>query len=192
MAGQQVTTQAITNALLEWRGNVEQTAKALGIRRNSLYERIRRLGLNLEGYRRSVNANVEPVTHVSGVSGVSGHQKASGPARNSHSAPVTQEDKRRRFGRMEAVESADAAGAPINAAPGRIRPPRLRPNQQDRLREAKLDLGARYRIETDESLILQQYFDETFDEWLGEKLAVGTKQTKPARRERTEGGGEGE
>ena len=200
MANRQVTAQQITNALLEWRGNVEQAAHSLGIRRNSLYERIQRLGLNLEGFR-AMNRKMEPVTRPSGVprvfgqeaSSSSGRRKASGPARNSHSASVTEEDKRRKFTRMEAVGSGDAIEAPIKAAPGRFRPPRLRPTQQDRLRDAKLDLGAHYRVETDESLILQQFFDERFEDWFSMKLAPsgagqeGGKRVKTARRERTEG-----
>jgi hypothetical protein len=170
-----VSAQQIANALIEWRGNVQAAAEALGIRRNSLYERVRRLGLNLEAFRSS-GQRVVPVTSVSGVSGGdrSGVSRPECPdhhARKNKAARFTGESSLHKLSSMEAPSEEGMAGAPIKAIPGRSRPPRLRPNQQDRLREAKLDLGARYRVETDENLILQQFFDETFEGWIDHKLA---------------------
>ena len=196
-----VSAQEIANALLEWRGNVQQAADALGIRRNSLYERIRSLGLNLEGFR-AANDRVIPVTGVSGVPGVSGMSGSVCPdvsgrndvarvtgrdRRKTEGALVTAQGQTRRFRTVQVMNDEDTAvSVPIKAIPGRSKAPRLRPNQQDRLREAKFDLNARYRVETDENLILQQFFDENFEEWVRVKLAQSV--TRSERRAEKKGG----
>jgi hypothetical protein len=50
------------------------------------------------------------------------------------------------------------------------KPTRLKPEQLDRLREAKFDLQARYREDYDENRILWEFFDDGFDAWLKTKL----------------------
>lgn len=51
---------------------------------------------------------------------------------------------------------------------------RLTPTQRQRLREARWDLQARFRVELNDELILGQFFDEAFAEWLRGKLEAGT------------------
>jgi len=188
MAGpRKVSAQEIANALLEWRGNVQAAAEALGLRRNSLYERIQKLELNLAGFRAAGRA-VVPVTSVTGVSGVPGRQRQQDMvdggehARKDEPAPFTEQSAERRFGTVESAKvlEPDSARTPVHAIQSRARAPRLRPGQQDRLREAKLDLGAKYRVETNENLILQQFFDENFEDWLDRKLAP--QETAEARK----------
>ena len=40
----------------------------------------------------------------------------------------------------------------------------------ERLREAKYDLAARWRVDTDEQAILLQFIDEAFGPWVASKL----------------------
>ena len=63
------------------------------------------------------------------------------------------------------------AELPIKAKPTRYKLIRVRPDIQARLREAKYDLMARYRVDIDEQAILEQFFEEAFEGWLGGKLA---------------------
>jgi hypothetical protein len=170
MAGaSKASAQELANALLEWRGNVQAAADSLGLSRNSLYERLRRLGLNLEGFRRAGKA-VIPVTVVPSVPGMRGRLSSAQShehAQQNDSAKFTNAGARPTFGAMEEVSEAPT----IQAAPRRRgRAPRLRPPQVDRLQEAKLDFGARHRVETTEDLILQQFFDEAFERWFGLKM----------------------
>jgi len=60
---------------------------------------------------------------------------------------------------------------PIRAAPKRRLLVRLLPAHEDRLREARLDFAARFRMETSESIILETFFEECFESWLKAKLA---------------------
>jgi hypothetical protein len=54
----------------------------------------------------------------------------------------------------------------------RRRPPRLRilPRHVEELSEARLDVLARYRVETDEQLLLDQFLDEQLAAWIVAKL----------------------
>ena len=61
---------------------------------------------------------------------------------------------------------------PIRASVARHAPVRVLPAHQDRLREAKFDLCARYRVETNENAILAQFLEEAFPEWLPSKLEL--------------------
>jgi hypothetical protein len=44
------------------------------------------------------------------------------------------------------------------------------PTWEARLREAKFDLAARYRVDTDEKALLDQFFREAFEGWLRTKM----------------------
>ena len=70
---------------------------------------------------------------------------------------------------MEAT-AAKTEAEPIKAVPLRPVPTRLQPEQQERLRDGRLDLQARFRVETNDNTILQQFFDEAFEGWIKEKL----------------------
>jgi tRNA G46 methylase TrmB len=79
---------------------------------------------------------------------------------------------------MNATATKDEE-APIKSARIPQRPTRLLPEHQEQLREAKLDFGARFRIETDETAILNQFFEEEFQAWKAKKLAAQKKQRSP-------------
>lgn len=49
-------------------------------------------------------------------------------------------------------------------------PPRVLPAHVDRLREAKFDLAARYRLDFTEETVLQAFVEEAFSSWLAAKL----------------------
>src|SRR3989304_4139128 len=96
-----VPAQDIVNSLLRWRGCVRAAAQELGMRRNSLYERIERLGLDLAGFRAATKVSgFTDRESMSGVSGMSGRMPGQptmeegprvqrGRARESSRAPVT-------------------------------------------------------------------------------------------------------
>lgn len=54
------------------------------------------------------------------------------------------------------------------------KPPKLRPDQVDRLRDAKFDYQARHRMDADEGDLLRRFFDDAFSEWL--KRALGREK----------------
>jgi len=71
---------------------------------------------------------------------------------------------------LDPVGEAPLGALPINVAPRRPRPLRVIPGHQERLRQAKFDLCARWHVETNEDLILGQFIDECFETWLRSKL----------------------
>lgn len=80
--------------------------------------------------------------------------------------------QRSTLGGMQTEAPEQTTAAPIKAAPSGARKPlRLPTPHQGRLREAKLDLAAKFRIETTENLILEQFFEEAFEPWLRAKLS---------------------
>lgn len=169
-AQKRVPDDEIVRAIQKWRGKISAAAKELGIAPNNLRPRLRALRVDLELLRRLQTYGT------------------SGTYRN---IPVRAEgEKRERNGMNEqrsggaiypaAVRGSKVSGmqaaeqeteSPIKAEPARQKQVRLPPPLQDRLREAKLDLGARFRIETNENLILEQFFEESFETWLKAKLS---------------------
>ena len=65
-----------------------------------------------------------------------------------------------------------ASPSPIKTRPRRPTPLRLLPAHEVLLREAKFDLAARYRVETDQNTILEQFIEEAFPAWLAVKLGA--------------------
>jgi hypothetical protein len=188
-----VSTQDIVNALLKWRGDVSNTAVSLGMARNSLYERIKRLGLDLEAFRNQGESNpVTPITTVPGMPGmrgVPGIKPGARHAQQNGGAIYPAATARRRLGavqtgtQLEDDAAATAAATPIRTAPRRHTPLRVSPPQREALRRAAWDLQARFQVPTDENLILEQFIDEAFGPWLQSKLeAVPGTAAKPRRR----------
>ena len=178
-----VSTQAIVNALLEWRGDVSAAAHAVGISRNSLYERIRRLRLDLAGFRniQSSSNPVSPITVGKGVTGMTGIDSrpdgvmhAQGNARAIYPAGAS----RRKLGPMEATVENEA---PIKTPPQRNQPLRFKPEHRDRIREARIDISAKYRTDYDDSAILEQFIEDMLAGWvagiLGKAAAKNGKKT---------------
>lgn len=174
-----VSTQEVVNALLARRGNVQAAAEDLGLTRNGLYDRIERLGLDLAGFRSSGVRTVSPITTVPSMRSIRAPQVH---------ASKTARDQFPSAARPPIVRAMDTAAEelPIRAVPQRPRPLRLKPDHQDRLRDAKLDLGARYRIETNENAILDQFFDEAFEVWLESKLTPQEPAAEKPRKAKAE------
>jgi hypothetical protein len=75
--------------------------------------------------------------------------------------------------RRPAAPAATVPGAvPIRAAPTKRAPVRVLPAHEALLREAKFDLMARYRVDTDEGAVLATFIAEAFPAWLAGKLAA--------------------
>ncbi|MGE0454455.1 MAG: helix-turn-helix domain-containing protein [Vicinamibacteria bacterium] len=160
-AREKVTVAAVSNALIRWRGNVQAAADELGVTRKALYERIARAGIDLPSLR--ANAKLITPMHTlrradSNVASVRQTAGAQFPA--AKRAPI-----------LGVVQQVEIDAPPIKSAPARRVQTRLTPQHQDKLREAKLVLGGRYMIETDENRLLEQFIDECFDPWLADKLS---------------------
>lgn len=178
-AQERVSAQQIANALLEWRGNVQAAARSLGIAANSLYERIDRLGLNLEGFRNM--AQGKPVTPITGrepVSVVPGLRSDTRDAQKNR-APIFQGSARTaKLTGVQATAADDEAAVPIKTSPRRQTPTRIKPAQRERLERAAWTLQARYQAPTDANLLLEQFIDENFEAWLASKLAAPKSRAK--------------
>jgi len=181
-----ISTQQIVNALLKWRGNVQAAADTLGMRRKSLYERAGREGLDLDAFRSGDSGKVSPITRATGmprmtrIEGTSSHNAVPYGRKNAR-APYSTEPVGRNLGHMRSAAEEDAP--PIRAQEARPRAPRVTPGLQSRLRQARLDLWTKYRIEYEESDILDQFGEEAFDAWIAAKLDPKAEQPKTRKRE---------
>jgi len=70
---------------------------------------------------------------------------------------------------------------PVTAA--RLPRVRLRPDQLDRLRDAKYDFQAKHRTDLREEDLLQQFFDDEFVAWIKRGLATESKRKKEAQQQ---------
>lgn len=181
-----VPAQDIVNSLLRWRGCVRAAAEELGMRRNSLYERIERLGLDLAGFRAATKVsgfgNRESMSGVSGSmpgrSVMSGREVPSGRARKTAGAPCTRAARAPIVQNVQATAEDETDAAPIRTRPVRPRPIRVQPENHDRLRDAKRRLCALFNVESDESLLLNQFIEERLEVWIREKEGLASKGTR--------------
>ena len=67
----------------------------------------------------------------------------------------------------------ETAGSPFPAAPRRPLRLRVQPEHAERLREARLEIIATFRVEVSEQNILDTFVSEAFDDWLRSKLESG-------------------
>jgi len=166
-----VSAQQIANALLHWRGNVQAAAAALGLSRHGLYKRIVSLRMDLAGFRRASKVVAPFATNI--VAGttvattIERPEKTSGHFRGAGRRPT-----------FRAVETEASVDLPIKTAPRRPTPLRLADPQRERLQRAAWILQARFQAATDENLILEQFIDERFEEWLSGKLKASQPRAK--------------
>jgi hypothetical protein len=177
-APKRVSDAAVTAAISAWGGNVTAAADSLGIWPANLRKRLNALGIDPARVRtKGADSAERPTPNTSigshpfasapygGVAPLvgTGHQSAGGIFSTRAKAP--------NIPLMQAAaKNEEEEAAPIRTVVPKHTPIRMKDEQRARLREAKLDLGARYRIETDENAILETFFDERFEEWLTGKL----------------------
>lgn len=191
------TDTEVRGAILRWRGNVTAAADELGIQPKNLRKRLETLGISLSALRSGEGVmgvgRVAPLT-PSGSLGSDCPPEgplapSSGTGRKSGAGLSRSRSQAATFHAVaSAMAERDVVEAPVRAAAGQKKPLRLLPGNQERLRDAKLDLGAKHRVETDESTILNQFFEEAFEPWLRSKLGPA----KPAKAKRGEKGGDAE
>lgn len=186
-----VLPQTIVNALLKWRGNVVAAAGEVGMAPNSMYERIDRMGLDLKAIR--AQAGQQPVIPITGIKGVTGMpitaQTRPHTQKNALQAGPIFPDapSGRRLGGMQQATAPAVTGSeavPIKTAPRRHQPIRVKPDQRDLLQRAAWELQARFQAATDENLILEQFIEERFPEWLASKMETAEAGAKPERKKR--------
>jgi hypothetical protein len=166
-APKRVTDNEVVQAIRCWRGNVAAAADVLGMQPRNLRKRLDSLQVDLERIREE--SLKDPV--------LSKGPGPIGPKAATEARSVVESFPRRiAVTSLAHVNDAATAELPIKAIRPRRTPLRLLPEHQDQLRDAKLDFGARFRLETDENAILNQFFEEEFEAWRTKKL------------DRTEGG----
>lgn len=160
-APKRVPDAAVKEAIERWRGNVTAAAEDVGIHPNNLRKRLDSMGVDVRVLRSgpSVAVNHNPSTATLRTDRNPSTGSRSGVAifpAGGGSATLGS--------KMEAQVEA-----PIRTVRPRRSPLRILPEHQEMLREAKLDFGATFRIETDENTILAQFIEEEFEGWARKK-----------------------
>lgn len=164
-APKRIPDAAVIGAIQKWRGNVEAAAEELRIAPVNLRKRLASLGVDLSLLRATDRYRTS-----------STHRNVSNPNPLSDTLPTGELSRARIFsarakGSTLRGMTTTATALAINDR-ARSKPTRLTPPHEDRLREAKFDLQARYRAEIGESQILEQFFADEFEGWIKRKLAA--------------------
>lgn len=165
-----VSEQEIRETLKVWRGNVAGAAHALAISETALRKRMKALGIEgsaLSFLRASAalhqpHPTITPTTQPMAMAILNRSPKNAGP-----NYPRLVEEP--------SLTNVEGAEAVVTRRP-QTKLVRLRPDQIDVLRDAKFDYQAKHRQETEESDLLQHFFDESFPEWL--KRALATREVR--------------
>lgn len=187
-----IPSERILDAIREWGGNVSATAAALGMHPKNLRERLARLDVDLDAIRTSAYRATTARVERFGVPGVVRHSAAGTYGQKSTGDTLAQG---RRAPIVSAVQSAmvkdenEVAALPVRTTGGNAKTARIKPAYQERLREAKVDLIGRFRIDTDEQTVFDQFFEEAFDAWLRSKLEPAASEPRRRKRGDDEGGG---
>jgi len=170
------STQEIVNALLRWR-TVAGAARELGMRRNSLYERAQRLGIDLDAIR-SGGPSVAPMPDMSGMSGMPGRSPLMpgmpgahperGLARKSQRARFPSGDAGRR---LMGMQTAAATADEIPQRKTKVTRANFLPAQAALLSDAKYEFQYVLRADIDETKILELFIAEEFERWKAKTLA---------------------
>lgn len=192
-APKRVPDATLVATLQRWGGNVTATAEDLGLNRSSVQKRIDALAIDLASLRAATFTTkrypsgeavpMQPYLVPDGqrcpssplMPGPRVMPTAAHVDRNRaavFSSPVAAPT----LGGMQTAAAAEVGETPIKAAPPRRFTPRLKQAHQDRLREAKLLLGAKHMVETDENHILEQLLDEELEGWIARKLGVSQEE----------------
>ena len=95
---------------------------------------------------------------------MSGHEVNKGRVRKNESAPYHRTTAGPIVSGVEAATALDEI--PIPTLPARSRVIRVMPENQDRLRDAKRRLCAVFNVESDETLLLNQFLKEELEPWV--------------------------
>lgn len=167
-----VSKDEIRLALKTWRGNVADSSRALGISETALRKRMVGMGIGTQAlsFLRATTVHTQPQPTITKPN-LPNHD---GKAKLAAEHPQRRNGGRNYSGRDEApkLEPMQTAADEIPIARrAQTKPPKLRPDQVDQLRDAKFDFMAKHRREADEGDILQKLFDDTFAEWRKRELA---------------------
>lgn len=174
-AQEKVSAQQIVNALLKWTGNVQAAADELGVSRNALYKRVEQLGIDLRGIR-AMGSKVD--TTFTTVLGMPTMKGGANVVSKSSAAIFSARARGPKLPSMRTEAAEAATEIPIRTAAKRLPPTRIKPAHRELFQRAAWALQARFQAPTDESLILEQFIDERFEEWLGSKLASAKAKAK--------------
>jgi hypothetical protein len=193
-AAPKVSAQQIVAALTKWRGELTAAAADLGIHRNALNRRIKRLGLDVAAFRNGAKVGKVGNTLTAGTAGkVAPAVKVGATMHTMHTITGAQgEGGREHFrpknaGAHFTSREGRSSVAAVSTAVAQYSEPRphvklkVPPDHVDRLTQAKYDMQALLRRDLTEDKVLEMCLDEVLEDWIAQKLAA-LRQTvsKPA------------
>lgn len=186
-----VPDESILEAFHQWKGKLQPAAERLGMDRKNLRDRLRRLGVDLDTYRRTHTYQSSDTYHPPGSAEVG--TKIAGDVGRGGAGGVDQErsggvdqsgNKISRgvyadpgheptFTPVPTSSGAvvdEEARVPIKTEPKRDRPTRVRPDVSDRIIKATWRLQAHFGEPTNSELILEQVVEEFLDVFVLSKI----------------------
>jgi len=163
-ARKRVRDEAILESIQRWRGNVTAAAEELGLAPINLRKRLFALRVDLPLLRRLQRTDIPGIhgrnrSGMAPIASVPSHGNA--PRKETEGSIFSVVAKRPRLGTV----TTDVMMRPKAPAPIRLTPP-----QVEKLRDAKFSLQYRLKEDITESAILQQFFEDGFNDWLSMKL----------------------
>jgi hypothetical protein len=177
-ARKRIADDVVIQSIQQWRGNVTAAAEALGLAPINLRKRLACLGVDLPLLRRLKDTGIYGTTrNVSTPMNTGGTSRPGGTQAQQRNKSAAGIFPRRAGARTFALVDAPDAMMTRQKAPSPIR---LTPDQVEKLRDAKFELQYHLRVEVVESLILQQFFDDHFADWLKARLKESAEGEKAA------------
>lgn len=175
-AQQKVSPEQIISALTDTHGNVEASAKRLGISRNCLYKRLIHIGLEPRDYRKGgahcTRGGAPATKDTRGVLHEGWRAARDGTERFVHNEHAHKSEIAT-FPRAEHSRTVRNMHVEVDPRAPRLRESKnlyLRPEQIEAVKQARFDLQAKLRIELSDSKVLERFIDAKFDDWLNEIL----------------------
>jgi hypothetical protein len=168
-APKRVSDETLLSALEARCWNIRATADDLGLQPKSVYKRLATLGISPQAARQAfLNSGSDSSRRHDLSKAAASHQSErvlSSVANVAKSGSVffPKPPSRPILGGVSA--SAIRAARPLPT-------PRLRPDQLERLRDAKFDVHARLRSDVDETGLLREFFDDAFETWIASVLRL--------------------
>ncbi len=190
VAEQRVPDRRIREAITSWRGNIQAAAEEVGMRPKNFRKRLNSLRIDADSLRPGKGVTTPtplapsdphspsrpPLPPYPPLTPISSSDPL-GPL--NPSAPYISESAGPTLGDVSTAATAATLGAepaPIRSVKGRNKQLRVRPDNQEMIREAKLDVWAKLRIESDENELLNQFIAEKFPSWIQSKTEPGRKK----------------
>jgi hypothetical protein len=169
-----VSKADIRRALEMWRGVVADAARAVAISETAFRKRMKAMGIGQEAllFLRSPNHRTQPQPTMpieTPPVATKGHNHSGSPNR----PPKT---SARNYPRPVESPTLPSVSTDVVVKRAPARPPKLRPEQVDVLREARIDINFKTRGDETEEDVLHRFFAEAFPDWLKRTLGREKKE----------------